>query len=137
MIDKIDNNLLTEKDALIIYASAWNRLDPTELISYLADNVRYESQRVLRPLTSASEVSDYLIGKMETIRNNPESRVYAELAETIFVWLRPCVLIAQSNRNNLLAIVLIRVSENKITSIDICSDVPHPYSAKRSGVYPK
>jgi hypothetical protein len=136
-MDKTLGSLLTEKDALFIFAKAWNTLDPTELINYLADNVRYESQNVLSSMNSAAEVSQYLLGKMNIIRNRPESRVYAELAET-----QPpdpprfCVLLTQFQPDNLAAVVLINVSENKITSIDICSVVPNPRSVKRSGQYP-
>lgn len=137
MMDEIGNDLLTEKGAALLYARAWNRLDPTELIGHLAENVRYESQNVWTPLQSAGVVADYLIGKMDTIRKNPENRVYAELAEAVFISIRPCVLVAQSDPDNLLAVVLFGVSGNKITSIDICSGVPHPRSAKRSGIYPE
>lgn len=137
-MDKISSNLLTEQDALFIFAKAWNVFDPTELIGYLASNIRYESQNVLTSMNSVDEVTQYLIGKMDTIRKHPESRVYAELAETQPPDPpRPCVLLAQSSPDNLGAVVLVKVSENKISSIDICSVAPNPQSVKRSGEYPK
>ena len=45
-----------------------------------------------------------------------------------------CVVIAQGEKNNFVATVLIKVEDHKIKRIDMCA-VPSPHSAKRTGVY--
>lgn len=133
---------LSENQAVYLFAKSWNTLDPTDLIPWLDENVRYSSQNVLQSMNTADEVVAYLKAKMMAVKSAPENRVYAEIAETQSYPAapnpaQPCVLLAQSDPNNLLAVVLIGVSKDKITSIDICSVAPHPYSVKRSGEYPR
>ncbi len=111
-------------------------LDLTELISHLAANIRSESPNAFRSLNSVNEVSCYLIGKMEIIRNYPDSRVYAELAEILDAPPSSCVLAARTDPENLLAVGLIKVSGDNIISNDNCRGVPSPCSVKRSGLYP-
>ena len=41
---------LTEKDAAIAYARAWNRLDPNDFLALLAGDARYASQWVFEEL---------------------------------------------------------------------------------------
>ena len=134
--------LLTQEEALRLFAKAWNTLDPSELILHLAEDIRYSSQTVIESMTTVDEVSEYLKGKMEILQNAPENRVFAELGETQPYPMypkppRPCVLMAQSHPDNIRAVVLIEVSDNKISSIDWCVTAPVPSTIKRSGEYPK
>lgn len=133
---------LTKQDAARVYASAWNRLDASILETYLAENIRYSSQSVLTDMVGKSEVRDYLRGKMDTLRSSPENRVFAELGETRMyagytVPPEHCVVLAQGDQENVLAVVLFEVENDKIGRISLCSIAPTPGTAFRYGVYPE
>ena len=51
---------LTEKDAAIAYARAWNRLDPNDFLALLAGDARYASQWVFEELEGLEAISSYL-----------------------------------------------------------------------------
>jgi hypothetical protein len=125
---------LTENDAAIAYARAWNTLDCSEFIKLLDENAHYASQWVFEELESKAAISDYLIGKMKTVKN-AGSKVYAELGKTRSSFVgRDCVLLAQGNKEEIQAVVLFEVANNKITRYDLC--IPELLNAKRTGVYP-
>ncbi len=50
---------------------------------------------------------------------------------------RPCVLMSQGDISKVLALVLLEVEFGKVKRIDICTEVPHPSSATRTGEYPE
>lgn len=50
---------------------------------------------------------------------------------------RPCILMAQGNKDEILALVLLETEAGKIKRIDICTVAPHPSSAMRIGEYPE
>lgn len=132
---------MTEEEACLVYATAWNRLSPEFLIEMLDDDVRYSSQSVLTDMNGKEVVSDYLRGKMDTIRRFPEDKAFAELAETQPYDMYPnppipCVVLSQGNPDNLVATVLFRVSETGIKVIEICI-IPPPHTTKRTGIFPK
>jgi hypothetical protein len=92
-------------------------------------------------MTGKNAVMAHLKIEMETIRNSAKERVYAELGETKPYPLapntpEPCVVLAHGNKNNVRALVLLRLECGKINSIGICSDAPHPSTARRTGQYP-
>jgi len=126
--------MLSNKDALIAYAKMMNRLDSIEFESLLHDDFRYESQTVLTPIIGKYEFVEYIRPKLITIKNS-KSLLFAELAELDAYGQKNCVLIAQNDKDNLLAVAYSKVNENKITSIDIYI-VPDPKTALRSGIYP-
>jgi hypothetical protein len=140
---------VTEYNLVEIYARAWNRLDFAVVEPYLDDQVVYESQEILSPLEGKLAVSEYLRAKFATIRKTIwKSQVYAEVGhcgtqDGIKVQVlsaepfRPCVLMAQGDPNKVLALVLLATEADKIKRVDICTVVPHPSSAIRSGVYPE
>lgn len=140
---------MTEYELVEIYARAWNRLDFEILGPFLDDGVVYESQEVFDSLDGKKAVSDYLRGKFATIRRTRwKSEVYAEIGHcgtqdgnNIQVLsaepFRPCVLMAQGDPQKVLVLVLLNVESGKIKRIDLCTLVPHPSSAIRSGVYPE
>ena len=127
---------LTRTEAAVAYARTWNTLDISYLEGLLSDEVHYSSQNVLYELTTKLEVADYLSGKIETVRTAPHAQVFAELG--CINWLRkqPCVVVAQGIREDVGAIVLFRVEDDKITQIDMCSVAPDPSTALRLGEYP-
>lgn len=126
--------MLTAKDALIAYAKMMNNLDSTEFESLLGENFSYESQAVLTPIHSKHEFIDYIRQKLSSIRST-RVKIFAELGELSAYGQNDCVVVAQGDKNNLVATVYINVSDNKISKIDICV-IPEPGYAIRSGLYP-
>ena len=132
---------LTKKEAATILAMAWNNLDVSIIEPHIAEDIIYWSQQALTDMTGKKAVMEYLSGKMETMRKSHDMQVFAELGETKPYPMaptppEPCVILAEGDRNNVGALVLFKIESNKINSIGICSDAPHPSTAKRSGVYP-
>ena len=125
---------LTEKDAAIAYARAWNRLECSDFEELLDENAHYASQWVFDELESKSAISDYLIAKMKTVKNSGP-KVYAELGNTSPGSVgRDCVIIAQGNKEEIKAVVLFEVKNNKIQRYDLC--IPELFNIERTGVYP-
>jgi hypothetical protein len=137
-----------ELDLIRLYAKAWNTLNAEVIEPYLSEDVIYESQDVLSSLNGKIKVLSHLRGKMQTIRENLlQSDVFAELGYcgsqagfNVQVWAadegRPCVLMAQGNPKEVLALVLLETDEGMIDRIDICTVAPRPSSATRTGEYP-
>ena len=140
---------MNELELVKLYAKAWNTLTFETIEPYLDEDVVYESQKVFSSLNGKNEVSEYLRGKMATIKNVVyKSDVYAELGycgtqnnQSVQVLSaydgRPCVLMAQGDISKVLALVLLEVESGKIKRVDICTEVPRPSSATRTGEYPE
>jgi hypothetical protein len=125
---------LTTEQALRAYATMMNTLDASHLEPWLADDFRYASQWVFAEIESKTAYLEYIVPKLEAIRKSG-SAAWAEMG-----WLDddlpgPCVVMAQGDKDNLLALVLARVEGGKIRHLDLCG-VPSPHSARRSGEYP-
>ena len=138
----MQNYTLTKKEAATILAKAWNNLDATLIEPYIAEDIIYWSQQVLIDMTGKKAVMEYLKDKMESIRKSPDRQVFAELGETKPSPMapnpaEPCVILSQGHKDNVGALVLLRIESNKINSIGVCSDAPHPSTARRSGEYPQ
>ena len=136
------NDTLTKKEAARILAKAWNNLDASLIEPYIAEDIIYWSQQVLTDLTGKNAVMGYLTDKMERIRKSPARQIFAELGETKPYPMapnpaEPCVILSQDHKDNIGALALLRIESNKINSIGICCDAPHPSTAKRSGEYPQ
>jgi hypothetical protein len=137
----MNHQKLQQKEAATILAKAWNNLDASLLEPYMAEDVIFWSQQALTDMTGKNAVMAHLKTEMETIRNSPKERVYAELGETKPYPLapdtpEPCVVLARGDKNNVRALALLRLECGKINSIGICSDAPHPSTARRTGEYP-
>jgi len=126
--------MLSNKDALIAYAKMMNNLDSTEFESLLADEFQYESQSVLLPIIGKKEFIEYIRPKLRTIKIS-NTAIFAELAELNAYGQKDCVLIAQNDKDNLVATVYAKVNGSKIIRLDMCT-VPDPKSALRTGIYP-
>ena len=138
----MDCQKLGQQEAAIILARAWNNLDASLLEPYIAKDIIFWSQQALTDMTGKNAVLDHLKTEMETIRRSPQKRIFAELGETKPYPLapddpEPCVVLARGDRNNVRALALIKLECGKINSIGICSDAPHPSTAKRTGEYPR
>ena len=133
---------LEQKEAATILAKAWNNLDASLLEPFIADDIIFWSQQALTDMTGKNAVMAHLKTEMETLRRSPHDRIFAELGETKPYPLapdipEPCVILAHGDRNNVRALALLRLECGKINSIGICSDAPHPSTAKRTGEYPQ
>lgn len=140
---------MNESELVELYAKTWNTLNSAIIEPYLADDVVYESQKIFTPLVGKDAVYDYLQGKMQTIKKTRyKSDVFAEIGycgsqdgNKIQVLsasdFRPCVLMAQGNPDEVIALVLLETEAGKIKRIDICTEVPHPSTATRTGEYPE
>ena len=130
---------LTEKDAAVAYARAWNRLDCTEFVKLLTPDTRYASQWVFEELESKQASSDHLLAKVRTVKmhstNDPKSKVFAALGKTTSGFSgRDCVFMAQGRKENVTAVVLFEVQGDKVERYDLC--IPQLLGVVRSGVYP-
>jgi len=116
------------------YASMMNALDSSKLEPLLSDDFHYASQMVLAEIESKQEYLDYIKPKLEVVRASG-TKVWAEMAMLTHSFPGPCVVLAQGDKENLVALVLAKVKGGQIERIDMCI-VPTPQSANRSGEYP-
>jgi len=126
--------MLNIETALRAFASMMNTLDSSKLEPLLSKDFCYSSQMVLAEIESKQEYLDYINPKLEVVRASG-SRVWAEMAMLTHSFPGQCVVLAQGDKENLVALVLAEVRGDQIERIDMCI-VPTPQSAKRSGEYP-
>ncbi|MDG2196831.1 MAG: nuclear transport factor 2 family protein [SAR324 cluster bacterium] len=127
---------MTEVDALRAYARMMNTLDPAHLEALLAEDFVYESQNVFQPLESKQEFLEYIYPKLKTIRE-ANATVFAEMG-TVSAYKpeQPCVIMAQNEKDNLVALVLVKLEDQLIKRLDLCI-VPPPQTANWSGESPE
>ncbi len=125
---------LTEEAALRAYATMMNTLDASYLEPLLADEFHYASQWVFAEIESKSAYLGYIVPKLDAIRNS-DTVAWAEMAWLDREFPGPCVVMAQGDKDNLIAVVLAKAEDGKIKRLDLCC-APSPYSAKRTGDYP-
>jgi hypothetical protein len=126
---------LSKLDALRAYAKMMHHLSADYLAPLLADDFHYASQWVFEEITSKQQYLDYIRPKLEAIKTSG-NRVWAELAELQSYPGGPCLVMAQGDRTNISATVLVEVVGSKVKRLDMCF-VPSPHSARRSGEYPE
>lgn len=132
-------NDVTEEDVVFAFAKAWNRLEPDGFLALLAPEARYASQWVFEELVGVAAISDYLRGKMRTVRahsvNDPNSRVRVEVGRTACGEDgRPCAFMTQGRGNEVQAAVLFEISDGRVSRYDLC--IPQIVGAVRTGVFP-
>ena len=112
-----------------------NNLRVQSLVPMLTSDFVYESQMVMEPIKSRSEFLDYMDSKLEMIVKTG-SIVFAEMGTIeAYFQLRPCVILAQDDKDNLIGTALAEVEGNELKRIDLCI-LPSPETAVRSGEYP-
>ena len=126
--------MLTVEKALRVYAEMINTLDSSKLEPLLSTDFHYASQMVLSEIESKQEYLTYINSKLNVVRTFG-TKVWAEMAILTHSFPGPCVVLAQGDKENLVALVLAKVKGDQIERIDMCI-VPTPQSAKRSGEYP-
>ena len=125
---------ITKEHALRAYSAMMNTLDVSCLEPLLADDFHYASQWVFAEIESKAAYLEYIVPKLDAIRDSGAA-VWAEMG-----WLDrevpgPCVVMAQGDKDNLLAVVLAEVEGGKIKRLDL-SGAPSPHSARRTSDYP-
>lgn len=125
---------LTAEQALRAYATMMNTLDATRLAPLLADDFHYASQWVFAEIESKREYLEYITPKLEAIRKSGAT-AWAEMGWLDREFPGPCVVMAQGDKDDLVAVVLAKIEDGKIKRLDLCG-APSPHSARRTGVYP-
>ena len=116
-----------------LIALAWNRLDADVLEPFLAEDVVYVSQHVLKPLVGKLAVMEYLRDKMRTCHQRG-TRMFAELG----VYQQgPSVMIAQGQPEKLCGTILVRLQDGCITRIDILGIDLLPLNGRAIGIVPR
>ena len=111
-----------------------NTLDYVALEPWLADDFHYASQWVFEEITSKAAYEAYIIPKLEAIGRSG-SRVWSEMASTGVFDAGPCVVLAQGEKGNLQATLLVTMRDNKIARMDLCC-IPSPQECKLTGEIP-
>lgn len=126
---------LTENDAALAYSRMMNTMNLSEFVALLAPNARYASQWVFEELKGKKAIEKYLRGKINAIKET-DSKVYCEMAvaQDSFPG-KPCVAVAQDNKEEVIGVVVFEVDKNLIQRFDMC--MPVLFMPKRSGIYPK
>ena len=125
---------LTVEHALRAYATMMNTLDASQLEPLLADDFHYASQWVFAEIESKTAYLEYIVQKLDAIRKSGVT-VWAEMGSLDREFPGPCVVMAEGEKNNLMAVVLAEVEDGKVKRLDLCG-APSPYSARRTGEYP-
>jgi len=127
---------MTLYEVAMKYAKAWNTLDPSEFIEVLADDVVYDSQYVLESMHGKETFKQYIQGKMKAVANS-NAIVKGDVGETTqSVDKTPsCTLLFQSNTTTPDAIILFKITEEKVSKIDLC--IPALYAPQALNVFPK
>ncbi len=123
---------LSLEDALRSYASLWNTLDPAGFLALLAEDFIYESQAVLEPLMGGDAFADYIGKKVAAVKTSGTT-VHAEMGS---VGTRPCVILAQGSKDDLVALAFVALEAGRVKRLDLCM-VPPPRTATRTGDYPR
>lgn len=126
---------LTEEQALRAYATMMNTLNPSCLESLLAEDFHYASQWVFAEIESKNAYMEYIRPKLDAIRQSGAA-TWAEMGWLDHEFPGQCVVMAQGDKDNLLAVVLAKVEDGKIKRLDLCG-APSPHSARRTGDYPR
>ena len=150
---------LTETAALRAYAVMVNTLNLDGFEPLLTDDLCYTSQRNFDDRESKVEFLKFMTTLLQALRTTDET-AYAEMGR---VWcptsimssptneaaessaelqtesrsgnIRPCVILAQGDKDTPEMVVLAEVEGSRLKRIDLCV-IPGPESAQRSGEYP-
>jgi hypothetical protein len=125
---------LTKVEALRSYATMMNTLDASCLEPLLANDFHYASQWVFDEIESKSAYLEYIVPKLDAIRKSGAT-AWAEMGWLDREFPGPCVVMAQGDKDNLVAVVLAKIEDGKMKRLELCG-APSPHSARRTGEYP-
>ena len=113
-------------------AKGYNNIDSSLIEAVASDNIIYESQWVMSSINTKVETFKYLKHKFEIIKNS-ETKLFAEIAH---YGEDPCIILAQDTTENKVATLLIEVTNEQVSRMDIC-EVPNWRDCKRTNEYPR
>lgn len=90
-----------------------NTLDIRHLEPLLAQDFHYASQKVLAEIETKAEYIDYITGKLR-VMDRPDARPFAEMADWDAWGGGPCVVLAQGDRDRLVATAVAEVEDGRI-----------------------
>lgn len=131
---------LTEERALHAFATMMNRGEVERFEPLLHERMHYESQWSFHDYAAVwvpyerETKGDYVAHireRLATIESSGQ-RVFAEMGRLPD---RPCVILAEGDKDNLVATVLVDVKDGTVRRLELCT-VPDPCDAERTGEYP-
>ena len=96
-----------------------NTGDIRRLEPLLADDFHYSSQWVFAEIESKAEHIKYVKLKLDTVKASGQ-RAWAEIGYLDREFPGPCVVLAQGEPDNLVALVLAKVEAGRIKRLDLC-----------------
>jgi len=128
-------NWITEYDAAIAYANAWNSLDCTGFIRLLASDAQYSSQYTYSEINGRDEIAEHICEKFKACKKDG-SRIEAIVSiATKIAPGKSCLLLIQGSDN---VVVLFQTRDNEISRINVCvTEIygPLPLSADEPSVH--
>jgi len=127
-------NTISEYDAAIAYANAWNSLDCKGFINLLASDAQYASQYTYYEINGRDDIAKHICDKFKACEKD-DSKI--EAIVSIATKISPgksCVLLIQGSDN---VVVVFETRENEILRINLCvTEIysPLPLSADEPSV---
>ena len=110
-------NTLTEYDAAIAYADAWNSLDCTGFTSLLASDAQHTSQYTFYEIDGRDDITDHICDKFQSCKTDDSNIKAIVSIATKIAPGKSCVLLIQGSHNT---VVLFETRANEIFRINIC-----------------
>ena len=130
---------LSLEAATQLYALCRNRLEAGPLIAELADNIELHAQDQSEALVGKDEVSNYLRGRFEFLRDRGESHGYVELGEIGLLEASdyPVAIFCDAIGERQSVAVLKLDGDGKIQQISFLMAAPPPSEAISLGIVPR
>lgn len=128
------SDVLTEREALMAYATMINTGDPSVLAPLLAPDFTYTSQNVLTDMVGKDVYLEFMAAKFETMRNAGLMPM-ADLAHRPGYGHVECAVLWQGTPPVPQCLVYADVAGEHLKAIHLCI-VPAPESAKPLGLWP-
>lgn len=124
----------TEYDAIKAYAQMMNTRNLEHFEPFVAEDIELKSQVQSEPVKGKQEFLEYMAKNLEKIAD--DAQIWAELGEIHKSGrTRPCAVLSQYSRENMVASATIELEGNKVTRLNLFF-IPSPEEAKRTGEFP-
>jgi len=127
-------------------ARSYNTLNYEILKKIASKDIIYESQAVIKPLNGKRELGKYFRGKFKTIKESGQL-VYAEIGFfcscnikdniiSVSDKAQVCIILAQGNKKNIVAYLLVGSDDSFVHRIDLCLIPPHSSILVGTDIFP-
>ena len=132
---------LTQEDALRAFARMMHQKSVGPIVDLLHDKIHYEAQWNYheyaqvwcpREVATKEDYIAYITPRLERLRESGVT-VFAEMGR---LPEGPCVVLAEGTKDDLTAMALVEVQDDKIFRLEVCT-FPSPEDAERTGEYPE